>query len=144
MTPTPAADRRRVLRRAVECAIGLDSTTRNGQTGALTATVWRVVEPALAQRDQQLDAVRDVATAMEGITGARFWAEQLRTALRPQHGGTPVVQPPLAWCAASMPGVGGEPVGPCVLRAGHDGPVHQAASGAKWWDATDMKAGGDR
>ncbi|MFC1410480.1 hypothetical protein ACEZCY_14570 [Streptacidiphilus sp. N1-12] len=25
------------------------------------------------------------------------------------------------------------PIGPCILRAGHDGPVHVAANGAKWW-----------
>lgn len=80
MTPTPA-DRRRVLRHTIECAIGLDSTTRNGQTGALTATVWRVIEPALTQRDAQLDAVRAVMADMEGVTGARFWAGRLRKAL---------------------------------------------------------------
>jgi len=36
-------------------------------------------------------------------------------------------------CDASMPGIGGDPIGPCILRNGHDGPVHQAADGAKWW-----------
>jgi hypothetical protein len=27
---------------------------------------------------------------------------------------------------------GNQTLGPCVLRAGHDGPMHQAANGAKW------------
>ncbi|MEE4546477.1 hypothetical protein V2S66_31495 [Streptomyces sp. V4-01] len=70
---------------------------------------------------------------MGGTTGARFWAEQLHAALRPQPPAAATPQPPLTWCAASMPGVGGEPIGPCVLRAGHDGPVHQTATGARWW-----------
>jgi hypothetical protein len=36
-------------------------------------------------------------------------------------------------CDASLdPGVG-DPIGPCVLRHGHDGPVHQDARGARWW-----------
>jgi hypothetical protein len=39
----------------------------------------------------------------------------------------------LTSCGTSMPGYGADPIGPCVLRAGHDGPVHQAANGAKWW-----------
>jgi hypothetical protein len=129
------------VRRDIECAIGLDSATRNGQTKPLTATVWRVVEPALVQRDAQLDAVADVVTAMEGVTGARFWAQQLRTALQiRQPTADPEVQPPLSWCGASMAGLGGDPIGPCILRAGHDGPVHQAANGAKWWPTTDPQA----
>jgi hypothetical protein len=99
--------------------------------------VWRVIEPQLAQRDAQLDAVREVAAAMDGVTGARFWAEQLRAALRPQPPAAATPQPPLTWCAASMPGLGGEPIGPCVLRADHDGPVHQAATGARWWPTDD-------
>lgn len=80
MTPTPA-DRRRVLRHTIECAIGLDSTTRNGQTGALTATVWRVIEPALTQRDAQLDAVRGQIDAMAQTPSLHQWAEALRRAL---------------------------------------------------------------
>lgn len=55
---TATADRHRVLRGAIECAIRLAPGTRDRQTGPLTTTVWRVVEPALAQRDAQLDAVR--------------------------------------------------------------------------------------
>lgn len=130
---TTTTDRHRVLRGAIECAIRLAPGTRDRQTGPLTATVWRVVEPAIAQRDAQLDAVREVVAAMGGVTGAGFWAEQLRAALRPQPPAAATTQPPLTWCAASMPGAGGEPIGPCVLRAGHDGPIHQASTGAKWW-----------
>ncbi len=40
-------------------------------------------------------------------------------------------------CGASMYALGGDPVGPCILRASHDGPVHQDATGAKWWPHTD-------
>lgn len=36
-------------------------------------------------------------------------------------------------CDASMAALVGDPIGPCVLRHGHDGPVHQAVDGAKWW-----------
>ena len=37
-------------------------------------------------------------------------------------------------CDAShaFPGPG-QPVGPCVLRHSHDGPVHQDAAGTTWW-----------
>lgn len=132
MTTDPA-ERRHIVRGAIECAIRLAPGTRDRQTGPLTTTVWRVVEPALAQRDAQLDAVREVVAAMGGVTGAGFWAEQLRAALRPQPPAAATPQPPLTWCGASMPGVGGEPIGPCVLRHGHDGPVHQASTGARWW-----------
>lgn len=41
-------------------------------------------------------------------------------------------------CGASTPGVGSDPLGPCVLRHGHDGPVHQAASGATGWPTPDI------
>lgn len=40
---------------------------------------------------------------------------------------------PNTWCGASMHTGLSDPVGPCVLRAGHDGPVHQDTHGAKWW-----------
>jgi hypothetical protein len=96
---------------------------------------------AEATREQllaQLDAVRTVLTAMDNTTGARFWAQQLHTALRTRPG---TVGPPLAWCGASAPGVGREPLGPCVLRAGHDGHVHQGTDGAKWWQAAPGKPG---
>lgn len=128
-TPDPA-ERRAVIRGAIECAIGLNPTVRPRQAAPLVASVWRIVEPALAQRDRQITAVRDVIDAMDGTTGARFWAQQLHAAIGTRPGAT---RPPIAWCGASMPGYGAEPIGPCVLRAGHDGPVHQAASGAKWW-----------
>jgi hypothetical protein len=42
-------------------------------------------------------------------------------------------------CDASANALGGEPVGPCILRHGHDGPVHQDATGAKWWPRTDPR-----
>ena len=31
--------------------------------------------------------------------------------------------------------------GPCVLRAGHDGPVHEDANGVQWTDPRPAKAG---
>lgn len=55
--PTDPAERRRVLRGAIECTIGLNPGTRNGQTAPLTAAVWRIIEPALAQRDAQITAI---------------------------------------------------------------------------------------
>lgn len=128
-TPDPA-ERRSVIRGAIECAIGLNPTVRPRQAAPLVVSVWRIVEPALAQRDRQIAAVRDVLDAMDSVTGARFWAQQLHAALGSRPG---AARPPIAWCGASMPGYGGTPIGPCVLRAGHDGPVHQAADGAKWW-----------
>lgn len=136
MTALDPAERRRVLRSAVECAIALQPGVRSRQAAPITAAVWRVIRPVLEQRDAQITAVRDVIAAMDSTTGARFWAEQLRTALRAQHAATddePETLPPLAWCGASMPGIGGQPIGPCVLRNGHDGPVHQAANGTRWW-----------
>lgn len=80
----------------------------------------------------QLAAVREVVAAMDGITGARVWAQQLHAALG-STSADPASRPPITWCGASL-GTGlGEPLGPCILRHGHDGPVHQDADGAKWW-----------
>lgn len=132
---TTTNDRHRVLRHAITATVSLTGAVRRGQSAAVSGAVWRVIEPQLVQRDAQLDAVREVVAAMDGVTGARFWSEQLRAALRPQPPAAATTQPPLTWCAASMRGVGGEPIGPCVLRAGHDGPVHQAADGARFWTA---------
>ncbi|MFG2515988.1 hypothetical protein [Streptomyces sp. NPDC048584] len=36
-------------------------------------------------------------------------------------------------CDASIDTGFTNPAGPCILRAGHDGPVHQDAAGATWW-----------
>lgn len=44
---------------------------------------------------------------------------------------------PVTWCGASAYTGLTNPVGPCVLRAGHDGPVHQDANGATWWPTPD-------
>lgn len=38
-------------------------------------------------------------------------------------------------CGASIRGLFDSPIGPCVLRADHRGPVHQAADGSKWSEA---------
>ncbi len=35
-------------------------------------------------------------------------------------------------CDASAPGAYGELTGPCILRRGHDGPVHKDADGCRW------------
>lgn len=37
-------------------------------------------------------------------------------------------------CDASTAGIDGALLGPCVLRHGHDGPVHKDAEGARWAD----------
>jgi hypothetical protein len=50
----------------------------------------------------------------------------------------PAVQP--GTCDASTPSAVGDPLGPCVLRYGHDGPVHQTAGGAKWWPCAGAEA----
>lgn len=40
-------------------------------------------------------------------------------------------------CGASAPlGLNGQDIGPCIRRAAHDGPWHQAADGG-WWRRTD-------
>jgi hypothetical protein len=127
-TPDPA-ERRHIIRGAIECAIGLNTGTPRGQTGSLTAAVWRIIEPALTHRDDQITAIRAHIDAMAQTPELRPWADTLRAALRTRPGPLP----PAAWCGASMTGLGADPIGPCVLRAGHDGPVHQAANGAKWW-----------
>lgn len=89
-----------------------------------------IVHPTREELIARLDAVRTVATAMGGVTGARFWAQQLNAALgtRPDEQGVPI-----AWCGASLDTGIGTPLGPCVLRHDHDGPVHQDAHGATWW-----------
>ncbi|MGA5486680.1 hypothetical protein ACPCK1_02765 [Streptomyces pseudogriseolus] len=38
-------------------------------------------------------------------------------------------------CDASTAGLAGDTLGPCILRHGHDGPVHKDATGATWWPA---------
>lgn len=151
MTALDPAERRHILRGAVECAIGLNPGTRNGQTAALTAAVWRVIRPALEQRDAQITAVRALHIRNANTGTCEHCSERdypdyavphpcptIRAldAKHQQDTDEPETLPPLAWCAASMSGIGGQPIGPCVLRAGHDGPVHQAANGARWWSAT--------
>ncbi|OLT13034.1 hypothetical protein BJF79_03805 [Actinomadura sp. CNU-125] len=49
----------------------------------------------------------------------------------------PEAAEPGTWCGASKRVWPGQPlpcIGPCVLRAGHDGPVHQDANGGQWTD----------
>lgn len=55
---TAPADRHRVLRAALTAAIRLTGAVRDRRAAAVSEAAWRVVEPALAQRDAQLDAVR--------------------------------------------------------------------------------------
>ncbi|WP_327066806.1 hypothetical protein [Kitasatospora sp. NBC_01302] len=43
-------------------------------------------------------------------------------------------------CGASMATGIGDPVGPCTLRYNHDGPVHQDATGCRWWGTTTFAA----
>lgn len=45
-----------------------------------------------------------------------------------------------ATCDASIPSIGSTPIGPCILRRDHGGPIHKAASGASWWLNTDPAA----
>lgn len=41
---------------------------------------------------------------------------------------------PIEWCGASTRGFGSVLIGPCVLRHGHDGPVHRDEVGVSWTD----------
>ena len=92
----------------------------------------RAVEPALlavevdtAQRMQDdIDHWRARAEAAERRTDE----QQQRTHTTPH---------PAETCGASTRGIrlGDNPsyhLGPCVLRAGHDGPIHQTADGVQW------------
>ncbi len=47
-------------------------------------------------------------------------------------------RPPMrTTCDAShTAGLAGGALGPCILRHGHDGPVHKDATGATWWAAS--------
>lgn len=68
----------------------------------------------------------------EGIDADALADTVLRT-LAPELAAT-------ATCDASIAEAGffgNQTLVPCVLRAGHDGPVHQAANGAKWWPNPD-------
>jgi hypothetical protein len=40
---------------------------------------------------------------------------------------------PTATCDASTLGAFDRPLGPCVLRYGHEGPVHRGPAGETWW-----------
>lgn len=48
------------------------------------------------------------------------------------HDNTPKLWPPYKMCSASIEGAFGRPLGPCVLRYQHDGPVHLNADGTTW------------
>ncbi|MEC3993985.1 hypothetical protein VSR01_10690 [Actinacidiphila sp. DG2A-62] len=71
--------------------------------------------------------LRTALTAAIRLTGI---VSRGHTALRARPG-NPASRPLITWCGASMPDAGGEPIGPCILRADHDGPVHQAAMPVK-------------
>jgi hypothetical protein len=45
---------------------------------------------------------------------------------------SPTSSPPVT-CDASTLGAFDRPLGPCVLRHGHDGPVHRGPAGETWW-----------
>jgi hypothetical protein len=47
-------------------------------------------------------------------------------------------------CGASTVGIlaDGMPLGPCMLRANHDGPLHQDADGCQWTDPQPDQEGG--
>lgn len=48
-------------------------------------------------------------------------------------------------CDASLSDTGFvSPLGPCILRHGHDGPVHKDASGSTWWPTAPSASGGAR
>ncbi|MGW4107024.1 hypothetical protein [Streptomyces sp. NPDC004976] len=49
--------------------------------------------------------------------------------IAPDTGGTPMH----TTCDASLDTGFTNPLGPCVLRHGHAGPVHKDAAGATWW-----------
>ncbi|OII63794.1 hypothetical protein BJP40_02630 [Streptomyces sp. CC53] len=73
--------------------------------------------------------------ALTAVIGYRL--KKTRPSGRP-HG---VPTAPLAGadraCGASTIGFFGTPLGPCALRRGHAGPMHQAANGAAWWPRAD-------
>jgi hypothetical protein len=64
-------------------------------------------------------------------------ARLTRTGYRIVPGSTPM----RTTCDASFDTGTTSPAGPCILRAGHDGPLHQDATGATWWmDASSLPA----
>ncbi|WP_031514826.1 hypothetical protein [Streptomyces sp. NRRL F-5123] len=101
--PTPAdpAEQRRILRRTLERALRQHTAGRPSAAPALAEAAWRIIGPALEQRDHRIDELRAAST-----------------------------------CDASLDTGFGQPMGPCVLRGHHDGPVHQDATGARWWNTT--------
>lgn len=52
--------------------------------------------------------------------------------IAPNTGSTPMSAQLRTTCDASHDSGFTNPLGPCVLRAGHDGPLHQDANGATW------------
>jgi hypothetical protein len=106
-TPDPA-ERRSIIRGAIECAIRLNPTIRTRQAPPLTASVWRIVEPALAHRDRQIDELHTQLAAATATCDATA-VDNIDFFSRPAT------------------------FGPCILRLGHDGPGHKAANGAEWW-----------
>ena len=62
-------------------------------------------------------------------------ARLTRTGYRitPDPGSTPMPAQPRTTCDASHDTGLADPLGPCILRAGHDGPVHRDTHGATWW-----------
>lgn len=55
-------------------------------------------------------------------------------AIVPVPGSPPMPNQHHTTCDAShTAGLAGGHLGPCILRHGHDGPVHQDARGATWW-----------
>ncbi len=81
---------------------------------------WLTTDPA-----QPFDT-RVVAQAVD----ARLTRSGYR--ITPDPGSTPMPAQPRATCDASHDSGFTNPLGPCILRHGHDGPLHQDANGATW------------
>jgi hypothetical protein len=80
---------------------------------ALHCRRWEFHERQIAEQHVTIEAL------LAELETARQWEQRLRT------------QQPT--CDASVEGMGSTPLGPCVLRANHHGPVHRSANGATWW-----------
>jgi hypothetical protein len=80
----------------------------------------------------------------EAMREALLTGRSVREALTEYAAPLPEAPESVAWCGASMRADFARAVphiGPCVLRAGHDGPVHQDADGRQWTGPRPATAG---
>lgn len=96
---------------------------RAGQRVWQTAAAFTLAEPLRADRASGLDPA---------VIG-EAWAAAAQAEIL-DGGALPLL---VATCDASMLGITGKPIGPCVLRHDHPGPVHRAADETTWWPTPD-------